>query len=43
MSESTIRQESVRIYKALGVSDRNSAVKRGIEFGFLAQTSQAAD
>lgn len=43
MSESTIRQESVRIYKALGVSDRNSAVKRGMEFGFLAQAAQAVN
>lgn len=35
MSESTIRQESVKIYKALGVSDRSSAVKRALEFGIL--------
>lgn len=42
MSESTIRQESIRIYKALGVSDRKSAVKRGMEFGFLSQTEKAA-
>lgn len=35
MSESTIRQESVKIYRALGVSDRSSAVKRALEFGLL--------
>lgn len=35
MSESTIRQESVRIFRALGVSDRFAAVKRGEEFGLI--------
>jgi DNA-binding NarL/FixJ family response regulator len=35
LSESTIRQETVRIYRALGVGNRQEAVKRAQVLGIL--------
>ena len=35
LSESSIRQETVKIYKALGVGSRSEAVKRAIHLGIL--------
>lgn len=35
LSESTIRQETVRIYRALGVSSRNDAAKKALHLGIL--------
>ena len=35
LSESTIRQETVRIYRALGVGNRHEAVKRAQVLGIL--------
>jgi DNA-binding CsgD family transcriptional regulator len=35
LSESSIRQETVKIYRALGVSSRNEAVKRALHLGIL--------
>jgi DNA-binding CsgD family transcriptional regulator len=37
LSESTIRQETVRIYKSLGVGNRLEAVKKAKALGFLAK------
>lgn len=42
VSESTVRQESVRIYRALGVADRSSAVTKAIEYGFLKGVSTSS-
>ncbi|CAB4542822.1 MAG: hypothetical protein F2536_01895 [Actinobacteria bacterium] len=35
LSESSIRQETVKIYRALGVGSRNEAVKRALHLGIL--------
>lgn len=35
LSESTIRQETVKIYRKLSVSDRSQATKRGISLGII--------
>jgi ATP/maltotriose-dependent transcriptional regulator MalT len=37
LSESTIRQETVRIYRALGVGNRQEAVKKARALGVLAK------
>jgi len=37
LSESTIRQETIKIYKALGVSGREEAVTAGIKIGLLSK------
>ena len=42
LSESTIRQETVRIYKALGVGNRLEAVKKAKALGFLSKRSFSA-
>ena len=39
LSESTIRQETVRIYRALGVSNRQEAVKKARALGLLSKRS----
>lgn len=39
LSESTIRQETVRIYKTLGVGNRLEAVKKAKALGFLSRRS----
>jgi ATP/maltotriose-dependent transcriptional regulator MalT len=39
LSESTIRQETVRIYRILGVGNRQDAVKRGPALGILGNSS----
>jgi DNA-binding CsgD family transcriptional regulator len=39
LSESTIRQETVRIYRALGVGNRKEAAKKAKALGFLANRS----
>jgi DNA-binding CsgD family transcriptional regulator len=41
LSESTIRQETVRIYKSLGVGNRLEAVKKAKALGFLAKRAPA--
>jgi DNA-binding CsgD family transcriptional regulator len=38
LSESTIRQETVRIYRILGVGNRQDAVKRGQALGILSNS-----
>lgn len=38
LSESTIRQETVRIYRALGVGNRQEAVKKARALGLLSKT-----
>jgi len=35
LSESTIRQETVRIYRALGVGNRQEAVKKAQSLGII--------
>lgn len=42
LSESTIRQETVRIYKTLGVGNRVEAVKKAKALGFLSKQSSIA-
>jgi DNA-binding NarL/FixJ family response regulator len=37
LSESSIRQETVRIYKTLGVSSRQGAAKKGKALGLIAR------
>jgi DNA-binding NarL/FixJ family response regulator len=37
LSESTIRQETIKIYKALGVSGREEAVSAGIKIGLVSK------
>ena len=39
LSESTIRQETVRIYRALGVGNRKEAAKKAKALGLLAKRS----
>ena len=39
LSESSIRQETVRIYRALGVSSRQEAAKRGIHQGLITRVA----
>jgi DNA-binding NarL/FixJ family response regulator len=39
LSESTIRQETVRIYRALGVGNRQEAVKKARALGLLPKVS----
>jgi ATP/maltotriose-dependent transcriptional regulator MalT len=39
LSESTIRQETVRIYRILGVGNRQDAVKRAQALGILSNSS----
>jgi LuxR family maltose regulon positive regulatory protein len=39
LSESTIRQETVRIYRALGVGNRQEAVKKARALGLLSKKS----
>jgi DNA-binding CsgD family transcriptional regulator len=41
LSESTIRQETVRIYRVLGVGNRQDAVKRGQVLGILSNNPHA--
>jgi DNA-binding CsgD family transcriptional regulator len=41
LSESTIRQETVRIYRVLGVGNRQDAVKRGQALGILGNSPPA--
>jgi DNA-binding CsgD family transcriptional regulator len=41
LSESTIRQETVRIYRVLSVGNRQDAVKRGQVLGILSNNPQA--
>jgi ATP/maltotriose-dependent transcriptional regulator MalT len=41
LSESTIRQETVRIYKSLGVGNRLEAVKKAKMLGFLTKRAPA--
>lgn len=43
LSESTIRQETVRIYKSLGVGNRYEAVKKAKALGFLAKKKPVQD
>lgn len=43
LSESTIRQETVRIYRALGVSSRGEASKKGKALGLIAKTTPPPD
>ena len=38
LSESTIRQETVRIYRALGVNNRSEATKKGRALGLISKT-----
>lgn len=38
LSESTIRQETVRIYRALGVNSRNEASKKGKALGLISRS-----
>jgi DNA-binding CsgD family transcriptional regulator len=42
LSESSIRQETVRIYRALGVDSREEASKRAIHLGLLAPIAASA-
>ena len=39
LSESTIRQETVRIYRALGVPNRAEAAKKGKALGIIGRRS----
>jgi DNA-binding NarL/FixJ family response regulator len=41
LSESTIRQETVRIYRILGVGNRQDAVKRGQALGIISNSPPA--
>jgi DNA-binding CsgD family transcriptional regulator len=41
LSESSIRQETVRIYRALGVDSRSEAAKRAIHLGIIRQSAIA--
>lgn len=41
LSESTIRQETVRIYRALGVSSRSEASKKGKALGLISRSDPA--
>lgn len=43
LSESTIRQETVRIYKSLGVGNRQEAVKKAKALGFLSRRSVSSN
>jgi DNA-binding NarL/FixJ family response regulator len=43
LSESTIRQETVRIYRALGVGDRKEAVKKALIVGVLTKRLHATE
>ncbi len=43
LSESTIRQETVRIYRALGVGSRGEASKKGRALGLIAKTAPPPD
>ena len=42
LSESTIRQETVRIYRALGVPNRGEAAKKGKALGLIKKSSATA-
>jgi DNA-binding CsgD family transcriptional regulator len=42
LSESTIRQETVRIYRALGVPNRGEAAKKGRALGLIKRATPAA-
>ena len=42
LSESTIRQETVRIYRALGVPNRGEAAKKGRALGLIKRSTTAA-
>ena len=43
LSESTIRQETVKIYRALGVGNRQEAVRKAKSLGLLPKRSTAGD